>query len=41
MNASGVLLIMLAVLGLYLVWKTDAVSRIVGGATQVTSTTGS
>ena len=32
MNASGIILIMLAVLGLYLVWKTDVVDRIVGGA---------
>lgn len=32
-NASGgVILIMLGVLTLYLIWKTDVVARIVGGA---------
>lgn len=33
MNAtSGVAIIMVAVLGVYLVWKTDVIDRIVGGA---------
>lgn len=37
-TAQGIMLIMLAVLGLYLVWRTDVVDRIVQGARGVRST---
>lgn len=35
---SGVVLIMLAVLALYMIWKTDVVDRIVSGAGSVQRT---
>jgi hypothetical protein len=34
-GTGAVVLIMLGVLGLYLIWKTDIIKRIVGGAADV------